>query len=65
MANGEKELPQQQDKPEGERADVEEGSGLSDAPMAPLQTDQAEGEREDIDEDLKRAQQAQKGKQGA
>lgn len=62
MADTDKPLPQQQDKPEGERADVEEGRGLSDAPAAPLQMDQAEGEREDIDEDVERLREARKGK---
>jgi hypothetical protein len=62
MTERDKELPQQQDKPEGERADVEEGRGLSDAPMAPLQSDQAEGEPEDVDEDVQAAKERREGK---
>ena len=60
MTERDKDLPQQQDKPEGGRE--EETQGLSDAPMAPLQTDQAEGEREDVDDDVKKLQEAQKAK---
>lgn len=62
MTERDKDLPQQQDKPEGGRE--EESQGLSDAPMAPLQTDQAEGEREDIDDDVKKLEEARKRKGG-
>ncbi|HRK95713.1 MAG TPA: hypothetical protein PK694_05270 [Rhodospirillales bacterium] len=55
-------LPQQTDKPEGERADLEEGRGLSDAPAAPLQMDQAEGEPEDVDQDVRAAEEARRQK---
>lgn len=53
-------LPQQQDKPEGEREDIEEGRGLSDAPAAPLQVDQAEGEPEDVDQDVQAVKERRK-----
>jgi hypothetical protein len=56
MADGRKDdpiAPRQQDKPEGEREDVEESGVRKDDPIAPLQQDKAEGEREVVEDNLK------------
>jgi hypothetical protein len=62
MADGRKDdpiAPRQQDKPEGEREDVEGGGSDNDNLNVPRQQDQAEGEPEDVEGDLE----AQKKKQ--
>ncbi len=45
--------PRLQDKPEGEREDVEGSGAKKDDVTAPLQQDKAEGEREAVEENLK------------